>query len=186
MPAVAKERLTLDQLRATECWADLTRKQKLVVLAFIALDGDKTAAVQVAYNTRSEHNAQILSYQVFESPRVVAALTAYYQSDPLDSFKSDVRKAYQNRRLSVAQVTALKLFCELNGWGSASLPNMHGRDVQPEPSTDEPEAVEPVAPQQTFTVGQRITERDSAGIEHIGIIKSLTPDGLPAEVQEVL
>jgi hypothetical protein len=170
MPAVAKERLTLDQLRATECWADLTRKQKLVVLAFIALDGDKTAAVQVAYNTRSEHNAQILSYQVFESPRVVAALTAYYQSDPLDSFKSDVRK----------------LFCELNGWGSASLPNMHGRDVQPEPSTDEPEAVEPVAPQQTFTVGQRITERDSAGIEHIGIIKSLTPDGLPAEVQEVL
>ena len=67
-----KDRLTLEQLRAEQCYLELTPKQKVLVDTFIATNGDRVASVLAAYSTKSKENAQIMAYTVLSSPRVVA------------------------------------------------------------------------------------------------------------------
>jgi hypothetical protein len=179
------ERLTLEQLHETQCFIGLTSKQKRLVEAFVESNGDKTASVLAAYAVKNARNAQILASQVFASPAVVACLATYYQDDPLESFKAEVRRAYHNKKLTVAQVRAMTLHADLNGWGSASLPkdSLHGRDV--EPSTEDPEENLQAPADPEFYIGQRVTERDSAGVEHVGIVKALDASGRPSEIEEV-
>jgi len=130
-----KERLSLAQLRAEQCFLDLTPRQKKMIEVFVESDGDKVLAVTTAYTPKSAEVARVMSYELFESPKVIACLTAYFQDDPMDVFKRAVRRAMTRKRLTVAQVTAMKLYCDLNGWGSKSLPNTHGHDSA-EPTAD--------------------------------------------------
>lgn len=169
---MSKERLTIEQLRAEQCYIELTQKQKKLVETFISSNGDRVASVMSAYATKSRENAQILAYQFFTSPRVVACLAAYFQDDPLESFKAEVRRAYRNKKITVAQVRAMTLHAELNGWGSASLPSLHGRDSA-EPVA-ESESPRPVAPQDgPVPPGCRPVRSKKTG----GLIGYITPDG---------
>jgi len=139
MAVIKQPRLTIEQLRAEQVFVELTPKQKTLVENYISTNGDRVKSVLAAYETKSEQNARVLAYELFSSPRVVACLAAYFQSDPLESFKADVRKAYANKKLTIAQVSAMKLHAEINGWTSASLPNW--RDAaEPTPKTKNPEA----------------------------------------------
>jgi hypothetical protein len=134
---VHKERLSLDQLHATQVYSDLTPRQKILVETFIGSNGDRVAAVKAAYTTKSGEVARVMAYEAFASPRVIAALAAYFQSDPLEDFKAELRKAYRNKRLSIAQFNALKLHAEVCGWTSDSLPDKNDID---EPETSKPQA----------------------------------------------
>jgi hypothetical protein len=184
-----KDRLTLDQLRAEQCYIELTPKQKKMVDHFIISNGDRVASVMAAYATKSEANARVLAYEFFASPRVVACLAAYFQNDPFEDFKAEVRKAYRNKKLTVAQVSALKLHADLNGWGSALLPDQHGRDAA---KPDEPAATEkaPTLPAnagpQRFKIGDRVTERDDQGILHIGRVTAVDSDGQVLDAEEII
>jgi hypothetical protein len=180
MTKTLHDRLTLDELRATESYFELTPKQQKLVEVFIETNGDRVKAVMAAYATKSEKNARVLAYQVFDSPRVIECLSAYFQDDPMEDFKRDVRKAYHNKKITVAQVQAMTLHAKLNGWGTASLPSMHGRDAEPAPSPKPPPETVP-----QFFVGQRLTERDAQGIEHVGIVRALDADGRPSVVEEI-
>jgi len=141
MTSKHKERLTLEQLRAEQVYIELTSKQKVLVDTFIQTNGDRTASVLAAYATKSKENAQIMAYTVLSSPRVVACLSAYFQSDPLEDFKAEVRKAYRNRKLSVAQVDALKLHAELNGWSAETLQGLYKSKVSTAPEISKPQPV---------------------------------------------
>jgi hypothetical protein len=124
-----KERLTLEQLQATPVFGDLTQRQQKLVETFIATNGDRIASVLAAYSVKTPSSARILAYEYFSSPRVIAAIAAYFQTSPLESFKAEVRKAYRNSKLSVAQIEALKLHAVLNGWHITAFKDLY--DVTP-------------------------------------------------------
>jgi hypothetical protein len=115
-------RLTVEQLKQQRCFRILTPKQQMMVLTFIGSDGDRVLAVLSAYQVKSPEVARVLAYEFFENPKVIACLAAYFQDDPLEMFKEDVRRAMHNRRLTVAQVAAMRLYCEMNSWKPGSLP----------------------------------------------------------------
>jgi hypothetical protein len=146
-----KKRLTLDQLHATQCFLALTPKQKKLIEAFIETNGDRTASVLAAYDVKNTRNAQVLAYQIFASPNVIACIAAYYQDDPLESFKAEVCKAYRSKRITVAQIRAMVLHADLNGWGSATLPkeSLHGKDAK---------SSEPESPVENDTTDKQIPE----------------------------
>jgi hypothetical protein len=177
-----KDRLTLEQFRAEQCYLELTPKQKKLVETFISSNGDRVLSVMAAYATKSEANARILAYEFFASPRVVAALAAYFQDDPLESFKADLRKAYRNSKLSVAQVSAMELIAKVSGWGAASLPSglLHGHDKA------ENADPEPAAPVKKFHVGQCVRHRRPDGSFHDVIIRAMNADGVPTKFEDVV
>jgi hypothetical protein len=121
-----KERLSFEQLKQEPCFTNLTPKQRLMIETFIASNGDRVLAVKTAYNAKTLDIARVMAYELFENPKIIACLAIYFQDDPLDVFKRDVQRAWRNKRLSIAQVQAMKLYCDVNGWGSGSLPNLHG------------------------------------------------------------
>jgi hypothetical protein len=127
-----KERLTFEQLRAEPVFRDLTPRQQKMIETFIASNGDRLQAVQSAYNAKSAEVARVMAYEFFASHKVVACLTAYFQDDPLEVFKRDLRRAMTSKKLTVAQVQAMKIYCDVHGWGSKSLPDLHGRDAKPD------------------------------------------------------
>jgi hypothetical protein len=184
MPNPKHEKLTLAQLRETQVFIALTPKQKRAVQVFVETNGDRQASVLAAYKVKNARNAAILSSQVFASPAVVACLAAYFQDEPLESFKNDVRKAFINRKITVAQVRALELLAELNGWGSASLPknSLHGRDA--EPSTEEPLPPIENGAAPVFTVGMLVQERSPDGVLHTGKVTAVAVDGTPT-IEEI-
>jgi len=160
MTNTPKERLTIEQLRAEQVFTDLTPRQQKMIETF-ASSGDRIQAVLAAYNAKSPEVARVMAYEFFANPKVVACLTVYFQDDPLEVFKREVRRAYHNKNLSVAQVQAMKMFCDLNGWGAASLPDLHGRDADGEPETSKPQPVAPAVPGPTtnrFQVGDIATQ----------------------------
>lgn len=185
-----KDRLTLAELKATTVWTDLTSKQKVLVETFIQNGGDRVKAMLAAYAIKSPETARVLAYEYFTSPRVVACLTAYFQGDPLEDFKADVRAAYRNKDLSVAQVRALELHAKINGWASDSLPSFS--KAEPEnikPTSKAAPAVDnavggPIAPKR-FAVGDRVTERDEQGVLHKGIVTKVDEAGQIVDADEV-
>ncbi len=148
MPSI-KERLPLEQLAQERCYLDLTPKQQKLVKTFIESNGNRILAVTTAYDVKNAEVARVLSYEVFANPKIIACLAIYFQDDPLDVFKREVERAWRNRRLSVAQVQAMKIYCDLNGWGSGSLPNLHGR-----------EPAKPVSPAKSRAKSPKVTPAD--------------------------
>jgi hypothetical protein len=189
-------RLTLDQLRETQVFMTMSIKQKRFIEAFISNGGDRIAAVETAYDTKDRKNARILSYQVFSSLNVIACLAAYYQDKPLDLFKAEVLRAYRSRKLTVAQVYALRLLADINGWGSASLRDaLHGRDAKP---STEPVAAAEVAEAaevavddsqfrapKKFQVGDLIVET-ADGVVHRGRVTKVDAEGRILDAEEIL
>jgi len=119
-----KTRMPIEKLRLEKCYIDLTPKQKKLVEAYIATGGDRVQSVLSAYDVKDVENARVHAYAFFGNARVIACLTVYFQDDPLNVFKEQVWRAYRNKKLTVAQVRSLELLCELNGWGSRSLPDI--------------------------------------------------------------
>ncbi|MFZ3374520.1 MAG: hypothetical protein WA183_03100 [Chthoniobacterales bacterium] len=170
-----KPRLTLAELQATDCYTELTPRQKVLVDTFVTSGGDRLLATQTAYKTASGEVARVMAYRAFATPRVIAALAAYFQSEPLEDFKAEVRRAYRSRKLTIAQVRAMELHADMNGWASASLPSVHGRDTRlPEPDQETPKTSKPrrvdagvtdapalkVADLGRFTVGESVWQED--------------------------
>jgi len=157
---MSKDRLTLEQLKQESCFLDLTLKQQKAVEVFITSNGDRTAAVLAAYNVKPA-NAKILAYQIFESRRVVACLTVYFQDDPLESLKKLVARAMTKKHLTTAQVYALKFYCDLHDWKSALLPDIHGHDAD----DAEPQAAASKTPKTRVPVQANVPQAPAMHVE---------------------
>lgn len=116
------DKITLDQLRREQCFLALTDKQKLCVEVYLEC-GDKLKAVQASYACRSKQSAKVLTYSVFQNPRVVSALAVANGEDAgLVAFKANLERAVLNPKLTIAQAQALKLYAQLHGYLKAPAP----------------------------------------------------------------
>ncbi len=135
------EKLSIEALRKDPAYLALANQQKTLVEAYLEC-GDKVESTLRAYNCQSRESARTMSYAVFGNPRVTAALVAANGGvgTDLESFKREVLSAARNRKLSVAQFNALKLYAQLCGFINDSEPDGESVKAPAEDRAPEPKA----------------------------------------------
>jgi hypothetical protein len=125
-------RLGREALEATPEYQQLTRKQQLFVMTYCIGGYDFIAATQTAYNCKSIESARVMSYSLRSNIHIIAALNRHFNREPLEEFLIQVDRAIANKKISTAQINALKLKADLLGY-SARLPgtNHEARDFIP-------------------------------------------------------
>jgi hypothetical protein len=115
-----KKRLTLEELEATEEYLRLTPKQRMFVATYCTGgrdtgNYDPVSATLTAYKCKSPEVARIMSYSVMANIRIVAALNRYFAKEPIEEFLLLLDRAINNKKLTMAQLGALKLRCDVLG-----------------------------------------------------------------------
>ena len=116
-----RKRLTLDEIQALAEFQRLTQKQRLWVLTYCGgglLDGvyDPIAATRTAYAAKSEEVARVMSYPIMQNIRIIAVLNRHFNAEPLEDFLVQVDRAIINKKLTIAQLQALKLKGDVLGY----------------------------------------------------------------------
>ena len=122
------KRLTLDEVKATQEYSVLTGKQQFFVETYCksGLDTgtyDPILATLTAYKCKSREIARIMSYSLMANIRIVEVLNRHFNREPIEEFMVQLNRAIQNKKLSVAQLQALKLKADIQGF-TARLPGM--------------------------------------------------------------
>lgn len=118
---MSNTRLTLEQIKATQEYAVLTGKQQLFVETYCAsgIDTgtyDPVLAALTAYKCASKENARVMSYSLMSNIRIIAVLNRHFNREPIEEFLIQVDRAIQNKKLTVAQLNALKLKGDILGY----------------------------------------------------------------------
>jgi hypothetical protein len=116
-------RLPLVELEKTQEYQRLTPKQQLFVATYC--EGglatgtyDPIAATRTAYECKSMEVARIMSYSLMQNIRIIAVLNRHFQTEPIEAFMVTLDRAINNKKLTVAQIQALRLKCEIMGFGT--------------------------------------------------------------------
>jgi hypothetical protein len=123
------KRLTYDELKKTPEYQKLTRKQQLFVATYCAgglADGvyDAVNAAALAYKCRTREIARVMSYSLMANIKIVAVINRHFNAGPTAEFLETLDRAIRNKKLTMAQVTALRLKCDILGIKTA-LPTGH-------------------------------------------------------------
>jgi hypothetical protein len=117
-----EQRMSLSDLSRTPEFNQLSLKmEKFVAIYLQSLISTGTADVLAAvkgarYNCKSDQNARILGFQLLANPKIVLVLNRFFGVTPTEAFRKQVQKAISNKKLSVAQVRALELYSNINGF----------------------------------------------------------------------
>lgn len=126
------DRLTLEQLRETDEFKNLTEKQRFFVETYVAggLDNghyDPITATRNAYPAcKNEEVARVMSYSLLQTPKIVAVLNMHFARTPNEAFLVTLDRAIRNKRLSIAQFKAMELKARLMGFKSHQPDAHHG------------------------------------------------------------
>jgi len=122
-----KKRMTVAELEETPEYQRLTPKQKLFIATYC--DGglstgryDAVAATLTAYKCKTPEVARIMSYSVMANIRIVAVLNRHFATEPIEEFLTMLDRAINNKKLTMAQLGALQLRCQILNLGNR-LPN---------------------------------------------------------------
>jgi hypothetical protein len=166
-------------LSRTSAFHRLSPKQAVWVLTYVQgyLDTgifDPLAATKASYDCANEESARTFGYQLISHPKILIAMNRFFGDSPEQSFLNQVEQACFNKKLSVAQVDALKLYGELRGWTGR-----RNRAVEEdEPVLDGGTAE--ASPKPRFKVGD-ICLQDGQKFR----VTSLSPDGEPLTATEI-
>ena len=114
-------RMRFDELSQTQEFQRLTPKQRLFVSTYC--EGglatgvyDPIAATRTAYECKSVEVARIMSYALMANIRIIAVLNRHFNAEPIEEFLVMLDRAINNKKVTVAQIQALRLKCELLGF----------------------------------------------------------------------
>lgn len=116
-------RMPLSELEQTPEFQVLTPKQKLFVQTYVGggvdLDTyDAIGAIMTAYRCKSHEVARTMSYTMLGNIRIVAVLNRHFNRAPLEDFIHMLDLAIRRKKLSNAQLSALRLKADLLGYTS--------------------------------------------------------------------
>lgn len=142
------KRISLDELRTTPEYIRLTPKMKMFIDSYCsagAIDGnfDAVAAINQAYRCKSYEVARIMSYSILANIKIVAVLNRYFGTEPVDSFLANLDRAVRNKRLTLAQLGALRLQCDVLGIGTKIPANFGGQPPKADPPVKDKRSKKP-------------------------------------------
>ena len=111
-------RLPLEEVQKTPEYARLTPKQRLWISTYIesgmALgEYDGILATRTAFACRNQENARIMSYSLLENIHIIEVLNIHFRLDPIAAFGKIIDRAIANKKISMSQIQALRIKCEL-------------------------------------------------------------------------
>ena len=117
------KRMSMEELRTTREYARLTERQKMFIETYCSaglVDGhyDAVVATLLAYRCKDEEVARIMSYSLMANIRIVAVLNRHFGETPVESFLKTLERAISNKKLTIAQLQALRLYCDVMGFAS--------------------------------------------------------------------
>jgi hypothetical protein len=112
------DRMPLEKLRQTDEFLRLTQKQQLFVATYCEagmVDGryDAISATRTAYQCKTPEIARVMSYALMANIRIIAVLNRHFGKSPIEEFIETLDRAVNNKKLTTAQLGALRLKCEL-------------------------------------------------------------------------
>jgi hypothetical protein len=118
-----RKRMPLEELKQTPEYRRLTGKQQMFIETYVAgglLTGhyDPIEAVLTAYVCKSRETARTMSYAVTQNIRVIAVLNRHFNTAPVEDFLVLLDRAINNKHLSIAQLQALRLKCDILGFAN--------------------------------------------------------------------
>jgi hypothetical protein len=161
METATQNTIPKEEFHSSKEYLSLTSGQRKWVDIFIETS-DPNRATREAYGASDDAYVAMFTRKIESSSRIIAALDLFYGRSPREKFLRDLQNDI-SRSKGIAKVEARRLYAKM----------VFGVDGSPS------------AEAQRFNVGERITERDSDGVEHVGVIRSLDAFGLPLIVDEV-
>ncbi len=127
------KRLTLAEIKNTQEYSLLTGKQQLFCESYIqgGIDTgtyDPVGSALMSYACKSKENARVMSYSLMANIRIVAVLNRHFNREPIEEFVIQIDRAIQNKKLSIAQLQALKLKGDVLGY-TTRLPGTNGQST---------------------------------------------------------
>lgn len=124
-----RKRLTRAEVEQTQEYQQLTEKQRLFVGTYCEggmANGvyDPVTATLLAYKCKNRESARVMSYALMGNIRIIAALNRHFNAEPIEQFIIEVDRAIRNKKLTVANLQALKLKADLLGF-AARLPGVN-------------------------------------------------------------
>ncbi len=154
--------ITTAEFHASREFLALTEGQRKWVDIFIETS-DANRATREAYSATDDAYIAMFTRKTETSPRILAALDLYFARSPREKFLRDLQLDIKQSK-GVARVEARRLFAKVTGL-------IDGVPVEIEPR---------------FKVGDRVTQRDDAGIVHMGIVRAIDADGCATQIEEVV
>jgi hypothetical protein len=116
-----EKRMSLAELEMLPEYMKLTQKQKLFIATYCEFglaDGnyDAVEATRIAYKCKNPEVARIMSYSLMQNIRIIAVLNRHFNATPIEEFLVMLDRAINNKKLTVAQIQALRLKCEVMGF----------------------------------------------------------------------
>lgn len=176
----------LEVVTKTREWNRLTPQQRVFVTRFLTT-GDAKSAMLEAYPKAGIKSRRALQWQVLRARAVVDILETWKFRDTESARRALLPICQQQLRAAKegSQAAAsLTIQIERLTVGIAGTNKSHFREPD-EPSTEEPQPPIEQSAAPKFFVGQRVTERDGAGVVHVGIVRALGTDGRPSDIEEV-
>lgn len=114
-------RISVEALKKTPEFQRLTAKQQLFVETYCGggmIDGiyNAVGATMVAYRCKSMEVARIMSYSLLANIRIVEVLARHFNAEPIEDFLVELNRAIHNKKLTLAQLQALKLKADVLGF----------------------------------------------------------------------
>lgn len=114
------KRLPFAEIRETAEFQRLTPKQQLFIEHYIEggmFDGhyDVVAATRTAYECKKPETARIMSYAMMANIRIIAVLNLHFNAEPVEEFLRLLDRAIYNKKLTIAQMEALRLKSDILG-----------------------------------------------------------------------
>lgn len=111
--------MTMESFHTSHEFLSLTPKQRVWIKSFIASQDARHATVAAYGAETTEEYRAMLTAKVESSPRVIAALDAFYQRSPRERFLRDLERDIKHSD-GIAKVEAQKLFAKVAGFVSDS------------------------------------------------------------------
>jgi hypothetical protein len=173
----------IEAITNTREWRALTPKQCAFVTDFLTT-GDAPHALVAAYPNAAETSRRSLQSQVLHAQAVVDILEIWKWRDSREALISICREQLKAAPKGSTAASSLTVQIERLELGIQGTNKAHFRGPA-EPIAETTPPVETGTADPKFWIGQRVTERDQTGIEHVGIVRALDAFGLPTEVEEI-
>ena len=174
----------IEAISTTREWHVLTPKQRTFVQILLTTGDAKQATIEAYPRVTTQASRRALQWQVLRAAAVANVLEVWKWRNSRQALISTVRSQLA---ASIPGSTAASTFAVQLERLLIGVPNStKAHFKEPIAPSTEPEPVEPVAVQQTFVVGQHVTQRDDAGVDHVGVVRAVDASGLPIDIEEIL
>jgi hypothetical protein len=182
--------MTLDELSKTVEFrslssAKMARWVSLYVQSYIDTGMfEMLPATKAVYVGRSDENLRIRGYHLRKNPKVKAIVGLFLNAGKrdIDLDLEEIQKhldAAMPGSVSAQRLLSMKM--SIKRGIQPEEPETAGTNV---PANETPQT-SPAAVTQPWKIGDRLTERDDAGVLHTGIVRTLDADGEPDDIEAV-